>query len=343
MSFPLRTNFSLPINNQKGSLLVVVLVLLTVLSLFAFSIGYTVRQKLQVISRFEAREKLRLVSEAAARRAAEYVREKATDPSRKNHALNETWARGSMWKNQNVGGVEYSIQAIDAKKEQETVYGLIDEERKINPNSATPQVLQRLFQEAAGVDSESARQIVSSIRDWIDEDEHIIDGGAESKDYMEKPLPYRSKNAPISVLKELLWVKGITPEIFEKVEPYLTLDANRVNLNTASPVVLSAMGLNSDLISKVILYRNGKDEEPGTADDGIFISVDEVPEVLGRYIFLNDTDKKILEDLFSSGFSVNSTCFTARIFAKLKHQSQSIRATAVIAAEGIRRWHEEFF
>lgn len=329
------------LKNQNGSMLILVVFFLVTLSLLAFSAGYAARQKLQAVSRLEAREQMRLSADAAARKASAYVAERINVSDSAFHALNQDWANSESWKNVSVGKTTCSIRASDGEP---AAYGLVDEDRKINLNTAQPQALQALFQISADVEREEARRIVAAIRDWIDADEDLNDGGAESKVYAQSKPPYRSKNAPFSRFEELLWVKGMSPGILARVEPYLTLDAKKVNLNTAAEPVLLAMGLDSVLVPKIILFRNGKDGKPGTADDGVFTNLNEVPDVLGRYIYLNDADKKSLSALFSSGFAVNSTVFRARIFVTLKHQKQMMKVDSIIDPKGgMRRWYEEFF
>jgi len=295
------------------------------------------------VTRLENREKLRLGAEMGVHQAAVFIKEKMTTTGK--HALNQRWSSSEdLWKDVKINQGQYALRAVEGKTEEDSVYGLIDEERKINPNSAKPPVLQALFEKAAGVDHEEARRIVAAIQDWKDADDDLTEGGSESKNYLDFKPPYRAKNAPITILQELLWIKGITPEIYAKLRPHLTLDASLVNINTASEPVLLSMGIHPALVTKILWFRAGADGKVGTPDDGGFSNLMEVPDVLGRYTFMNEEDSRELADLLTFGFSVNSSCFTAQVFAKLKLQTQSIRVTAVIdQSGGIKRWYEEFF
>ncbi len=343
MSFLFPSRFMKVIENEKGSLLILVLFALMTLSLLAFSVGHTVRQKLLIASHLEARENLRLAAEAAAQQASLLISEKMANLS--YQSLNQFWASNeSLWEKASVGSIQYSIIAQTGKDAVPTIYGLIDEDRKINLNTAKPYILQSLFQLAAGLESEPARRIVASIQDWKDEDEDFHDGGAESKTYMNRHPPYSAKNALFNDLQELLWVEGISPEILSQVRPYLTLDASHVNINTASKTVLTAMGFNANIASKIVLFRQGKDEKEATSDDGFFSSLNEVSDVLNRYVFLNEADLQSLNSILSSGFSVSSTYFYAQIEASSLHHKQKIKANAMMNSQGgIQKWHEEFF
>ena len=331
-----------PVQNQKGSLLILVLFALMTLSLLAFSVGHTIQQKFLVASRLDSRENLRLAAEAAAKQVSQFLSEKGSGAS--YHALNQMWAQNEgLWKKASLGSIEYSILA-STEGSSSAAYGLMDEDRKINVHSANATALQNLFVFAAGVEPESARRIVASIQDWRDEDEDFRDGGAESKTYLNRQSPYRAKNGLFNDLQELFWVEGITPEIFKKIKPYLTLDASLVNINTASQIVLKAMGMNDTIASKILTFREGQDQKIGTADDGVFTSLSEVPDKLERYIYLNEADRAALGSLLGSGFSVSSTCFFANIEAHLRYQNRRMVAHVVFNSDGvIQKWHEEFF
>ena len=331
-------NFS---KNQKGSLLILVLFSLIFLSLLALSVGYAVRQKMDGVRRLEARENLRLAAEAAVQQASLLLLEKGEGSY---SALNQPWANNaSLWKSAHIGAVDLSILARGKKGAADALYGLTDEDRKINLNHGSPRALQLIFENVAHVEKEDARRIVSAIRDWVDEDEDLNEGGAESQDYLSRNPAYGAKNGLFNDLQELLWIQGMTPEIFSKVKHFLTLDASSVNVNTASQEVLIAMGLNSNIASKIIQYRAGKDDQEGTADDGVFKSLDEIADVLSRTIYLNEADLKNLEYVLSQGFSVNSSFFNAEIDAQVNHR-QSIKVNAILDDKGkVQRWHEDFF
>jgi type II secretory pathway component PulK len=64
---------------------------------------------------------------------------------------------------------------------------------------------------SAEVDPES---LVESIIDWIDDDDEVDEGGAESDFYLAAENPYNAKNGPMDSLDELLLVKGMTPALF---------------------------------------------------------------------------------------------------------------------------------
>jgi general secretion pathway protein K len=59
--------------------------------------------------------------------------------------------------------------------------------------------------------------IINSLKDWLDSsDDDAITGlsGAESSYYQDLSPSYSSRNGPVSDINDLLFVKGITPELF---------------------------------------------------------------------------------------------------------------------------------
>jgi len=127
-------------------------------------------------------------------------------------------------------------------------YRVTDETARLNVNRLAPDVLRRLLDEL-GVERATQDVIADSILDWRDADETYRLNGAESEHYLGQPLPYRSKNADFDDIDELAQVRGMTPDILygrpgsPGLAEYLTVAGpGSVNVNTASPVVLRALG-----------------------------------------------------------------------------------------------------
>jgi type II secretory pathway component PulK len=127
-------------------------------------------------------------------------------------------------------------------------YRVTDENSRLNLNRASRDQLDRLLQDLA-IEKDTRDVIIASIQDWRDSNEEHRLNGAESDYYQGLPTPYRSKNADFDTVDELLQVRGITREILygrpdsPGLIEYLTVwGAEGVNVNTASPVVLRALG-----------------------------------------------------------------------------------------------------
>jgi hypothetical protein len=86
--------------------------------------------------------------------------------------------------------------------------------------------------------------------------------GAETEDYMKLPVPYQARNGNFQDTDELLQVKGVTPDIYyghdDKpglVDFVSARSRGTVNVNTAPPPVLSAVGLSDAEINDVVQAR----------------------------------------------------------------------------------------
>ncbi|MGH7412439.1 MAG: general secretion pathway protein GspK, partial [Candidatus Methylomirabilis sp.] len=147
-----------------------------------------------------------------------------------------------------------------------------DEESKIPLNGAGDAILRRLLSNSGVRDERLISVIVDSIQDWRDADTLHRLSGAEDNYYLSLPVPYKAKNGDFETIDELLLVKGMTPEIlygnagtgerraaleaqlpwerelqsgeYRGIARHLSIySVGRVNVNTASPEVLLALGL----------------------------------------------------------------------------------------------------
>lgn len=125
---------------------------------------------------------------------------------------------------------------------------LVDEGGKINLNLADEDLLRLIFTNL-GVEEPRRGILVDSILDWRDSDDLHRLNGAESDYYLSLSPSYTAKNGPFDAVEELLWVRGVTPEIFYGSEEnaglreIFTVDnpMDRVNLRTAPAQVIHAL------------------------------------------------------------------------------------------------------
>jgi general secretion pathway protein K len=140
-------------------------------------------------------------------------------------------------------------------------YRISDEAARISVNGAGPDRLERLL---AALEVERAQRdiIKDSLLDWRDTNELHRVHGAESDFYLRLPAPYRSRNGNIQDVSELLQIRGVTRELYVGMDgrPGLgdlvtALGVTAVNLNTAGPLVLKALGLSDAEIADVVRTR----------------------------------------------------------------------------------------
>ena len=96
---------------------------------------------------------------------------------------------------------------------------------------------------AVGVDEKRSALIAGATGDWRDQDNLKRVDGAEDQDYIAQGLAYEVKDDEFDSIDELSLVFGMTPEIFNRVKPYVTVYAQDLGVNTAlaSSVVKNAV------------------------------------------------------------------------------------------------------
>jgi general secretion pathway protein K len=117
-----------------------------------------------------------------------------------------------------------------------------DESGKVDLNLASTDLIKSLFF-ALGVDEQLSSFIAGATSDWRDKDSLKRVDGAEDQDYAANGLLYEAKDDEFDSIDELSLVLGMTPEIFNRVKPYVTVYAQDLGVNTAlaSAVVKSAV------------------------------------------------------------------------------------------------------
>ena len=296
------------VDEKRGVAIVIVLWVVMVLSLLISGFAFTMHVETQVAS-FARKE---LKAEMLARSGIEVARmqlilhqQSSTDAG--FDALNQDWATNeSLYVDHELGDGIYNVK-------------ITDEEAKIPINTVTDLQLKRLLG-LLGVDPFDGDIIVDSILDWREPGDLARLNGAKNDYYQSLSPPYQAKNAPLDRVEELLLVRGVTPELYhgtatENQEAHLsfpelftTMTSGKVNVNTASSIVLQAMlNIYDQQVQTVLSRRDGPDGVPGTEDDVPFRSVE---EFLGSVGNLDPATRGLAGSLVgvsSSFFTVKST------------------------------------
>ena len=129
-----------------------------------------------------------------------------------------------------------------------------------------------------GFEDIEPRTIINSLKDWLDsKDDDAVTGlsGAETDYYESLDPPYKCKNGPITDVEELVFIKGITPELYYGIKglmgisDYLTTTfgplsdeqgayyRGKININTADLPVIAALlpSGNEILATSIFEYR----------------------------------------------------------------------------------------
>jgi general secretion pathway protein K len=283
---------------HSGTILIVILWILVILTALAVSLGKSTSIELSLTRHAVLKQKSRYLAWAGIMRAMGHIQKDSEDSlSAKEDTLYRCALRAGqgsrpedLFHRQSLGDGYFSVRYVQRSPdgEKKSYDGLSDEERKVNLNGLTAQnigILSNLIV-GTGADEEQAKTIAFSVLDWKDADDVLIrEGyGAEEDHYMGLGKPYRPKNRAFDSKEELLLVRGMTPQIFQKIEGDVTVFPKngvlRVNLNTASVDVLTAVADSltgpltttdsadaQSLVEKIAVCRQGEDGVEFTEDD----------------------------------------------------------------------------
>ena len=285
-------------HRTRGSILIVVVGMLGLLILLTVSVGRRANQELGLIKYSLQKVQARYLAWGGFYYALNAMREDALDEvsSRFDNSytcgfkLAEDSLPESLFKEIKVGNGWFNVTTGDPVR-----YGMGDEDGKLNLNALTLQN-DRIFAELlmiAGVQQEQAERMAADTVDWMDENTQSAQASMAQQPQQQQaegPFGYdkkqfSAKNRPFDQVYELMFIDGMTPAIYEKIKPLVTVfprrsDSVKINLATAPLNVLLALAKYSSgpltntsrddadsLISKLMAFRIGEDRIIGTADD----------------------------------------------------------------------------
>jgi general secretion pathway protein K len=300
---------------SSGIVLITALWVLVILSLLSLSFAHQAKIEIKLAGHYKREAQLRQLTKAVVRAALRKLASDANDYD----ALNEIWRI-------------YPAQPEDCLSEvmknyphqqTEIEYTIIDEESKLNINSASFESLLEL--------PEVDEEIASSIIDWRDEDDEPLAFGAEDSYYQSLENPYPCKNTLFDLIGELLYVRGVTNELFYgsregniPLRDLLTVWGDgKININTArEEILLTIPGVREEIIESIIEKLAGPDGDDGTEDDEPFKSIESLKEI--PTITISEYEK------LKSHCKVASSYFTIQAQSSLKKSNLRKRITTVL-------------
>ena len=287
-----RTQNSAFANQQRsGFVVVVVLCMIMLLSVLLLGFNYKSRANLNVVDGVRKSEQALNCARAGLNIAIAIIRD--TNDIHTNRTLLELISGEKTFA---VGDGECSV-TITEENSRLNVNLLKDKDGKLD-RSRTEQLLRLidlLNREQTG-HSHIGYSLVSSIIDWTDSDDEVTNLpfiqliqhenlGAESSYYNKLQVPYSCKNAPLDTTEELLLVKGITQEVFNRICDYVTVYGDgKININSASRQVIECLSEKMDaILAEMIVDR--REFKP-------FDSIEELRDVPGMTDGIYNTIKK---------------------------------------------------
>ncbi|MCL2310419.1 MAG: general secretion pathway protein GspK [Proteobacteria bacterium] len=160
-------------------------------------------------------------------------------------AMEETWQ---------PNGQSHTWQEGEAKIEVKAV----DEGAYIDLNTANDLLLKGLFMKIGGLDEIEAMKLVDSVANWRTEGDVKRPGGAKEADYKSAKLPYGPANAPFEAVEEFGMVLGVTPELYARLSPFLTVNSRQSSANPQTApreVLLSFPNVTPEMVDDYLARR----------------------------------------------------------------------------------------
>ncbi|MFC1624075.1 general secretion pathway protein GspK [Candidatus Omnitrophota bacterium] len=287
---------------DKGLILVTSLWIMGLVALLAVGIGYRISIEMRLSKYNVDRLSARYLAKAGLVKAQEYL-------SKDKNSYDTLYECGIMLDVEKtpesifsaefnrLGNGLFSVHHAHKKEYEEgedLYYGMMDEERKINinmdkiPHGDNTAEFRRILNALFSNFTEDSIDIVNAIIDWQDGgdfDSLTFPGGAEDF-YYETEYGYSCKDAGFETVEELLLVKGMDRDLFDRVKDHITVYSNgKININTASKEVLGVIiddekGTYTSLVNDIIDFRKGTDGREGTEDDRVFTEIRELESVI---------------------------------------------------------------
>jgi len=160
------------------------------------------------------------------------------------------------------------------------VFGIADEESRLNINQATSEELTKI--------NGLTPDIIAAIVDWKDEDNTVSPGGAEAEYYMSLRPPYVPRNSSFLSVGELLMVRGMSPELLLGVDTTQNGGSMSGNESGSSRSTSLEPGLwDNFTVSGWVQNVNAQGESRiniQTADETTLISVNGITREIARAI-----------------------------------------------------------
>jgi general secretion pathway protein K len=232
-------------NRERGSILLLALWLLVVLSGVALAMATTVSTDAYLARNLADDARAKYLAQAAIHR----------------HVLTLMSSRDPGRKLLGKKKVEVLGTSVDLD--------VVDECGKVDINTGWGLLLRNVVAAAGrGVEAESLGQ---AILDWRDPDKRRRTKGAEADDYSSAGRSYTSGDTLFDTVDELQLVLGMTPQIYSAIEPMVTVDCLNAGIDPmlAPPAVLAAVpGMEPGLLQAFLQAREQapQDQEEAVVD-----------------------------------------------------------------------------
>ncbi len=228
------------VKGQQGVAMIVVLWMIMVMMTLAASLLYATRTEISMVDYARRSAQARGVADAA----AHYTVLQLFLPNKEREL--KLGGAPLLWEYE---GMKTEIRVVGEN-------GLID------INYASRPLLQLIF-EQAGLDEQSTQNMLDILEDFRDVDDLKRINGAEDGDYENAGLPFGAKDAPFERIEELQQVLGMTPQLYQAMTRFLTVNSGAAGINPMLAPRQMLLLLAEGDAAKVDAYMLQREESEG--------------------------------------------------------------------------------
>jgi general secretion pathway protein K len=261
-----------PARSQRGVALVMALLVVAIGTLIAVNLMWQGTLDLRRTDAALAADQGLMYVQGAEAWAADILRQDLVDSPDSDH-LGEPWAIELPPLPVDGGMIAGGLEDLQGRFNLNNLVGADGRE-----NELARRQFERLL---LSVEADPA--LAGAVVDWLDPDTELrFPTGGEDVAYSDADPPYRTANSTITSASELMAIAGFDRDTFRSLAPYVTVlpSGTKINVNTASDVVLASLSENIDIGMAGSLV-----EERGDAE---FLDIDETfagvvePDVLAE-------------------------------------------------------------
>lgn len=222
---------------QNGVALVLVLWVITLLTVIAGNFAYSMRGEAQIAANLLQSVQAQTRADAGVQFAWFQLMRPVGDPGR--------WQANGAMHQVIQDGVAVQVSVLD-------------EAGKIDLNTASDGLLKGLFK-SVGLDDQASAVLTDVVLDWRSPGSLKRLNGAKEGDYRAAGKDYGPPNAPFETIDEVQRVLGMTPELYRRIAPALTVYSRRPGVDTrVAPreVLLAIPGANPAMVEAFLRQRD---------------------------------------------------------------------------------------
>ncbi|HEX3033702.1 MAG TPA: general secretion pathway protein GspK [Thermodesulfobacteriota bacterium] len=326
--------------SERGVVLLVVLIAVAILTTLVVDLIYFTQIDTTISANVREEIEARYLAKSGIEVMAGTIKEKSLEELDKNTSLfgEQSDSSEGYWA-LNVPSFPLGDGAFSLK--------IVDERSKINMNElvgrTTNLVDNRVLTELAelfgmlGIEYSKSSLFIGSLINWLDRpiqgskiqnDQSPV--GADADFYASLDNPYRMKDGPLDSVGEILLIRGMDEEFFDKIKNYVTVypKDEKVNFSTAPKVVMMAV-----LKGAAFAVSGGEDNNP-ISDDVLQSIADAVIEERKENPIINLEKVKEIEKRYNVDSSNSiSSGLTILVLNSGKSDVFSVTSTGSLGGE----------